>query len=99
MPSTMLDLNWDRWTSDGTVDPDGFRVLATTERFDHCVFTVREGFAKAAETQFLDALFSMTYDDPNHREMMDLEGAEGVAPRPHDRLWAAWRSSPDSTVL
>ena len=70
----MLDLNWETWTHDGTIDPTGFAVLAATDRFDHCVFTVRDGFDSAAERQWLDALFAMRYDEPAHREMMDLEG-------------------------
>ena len=78
--STMLDLNWARWSSDGTIDPEAFRIVTTTDRFDHCVFTVREDFEKAAETRFLEALFSMSYDDPDHREMMDLEGLKEWLP-------------------
>ena len=78
--STMLDLNWDRWTSDGTIDSGEYRVLATTDKFDHCVFTVRAGFSNDAEKLWLDSLFSMSYDDPNHREMMDLEGLKAWLP-------------------
>ena len=37
----MLDLNWDGWTSDGTIDANRFAIVAETDRFDHCVFTVR----------------------------------------------------------
>ena len=71
---TILDLNWDRWTQDGTLNPLEYRVLATTDSFDHCVFTAREGFPRDVEKAWLNALFSMSYDDPGHREMMDLEG-------------------------
>jgi ABC-type phosphate/phosphonate transport system substrate-binding protein len=70
----MLDLNLRGWTADGTVDPGKYRVLASTDLFDHCVFTVREDFPKKVQDRWLEALFSMTYDDPTHREMMDLEG-------------------------
>ena len=38
----MLDLNWDGWTKDGTIDADRFAIVAETDRFDHCVFTVRQ---------------------------------------------------------
>jgi len=72
--STLLDLNWQRWTQDGTIDPAEYRILATTERFDHCVFTAREGLALDLERRWLEVLFSMSYDNPRHREMMDLEG-------------------------
>ena len=70
----MLDLNWDRWTQDGTLNPLEYRVLATTDSFDHCVFTASEDFPTDVEKTWLNALFSMSYDDPSHREMMDLEG-------------------------
>jgi ABC-type phosphate/phosphonate transport system substrate-binding protein len=76
----MLDLNWQRWSADGTVSPSRFRILATTDRFDHCVFTVREEFAENLERPWLDALFSMSYDNPDHREMMDLEGLKEWLP-------------------
>lgn len=72
--SAMLDLNWQAWTADGTIDQNEFHLLATTDKFDHCVFTVREAFSKEAEENWLKVLFSMSYDNPEHREMMDLEG-------------------------
>src|SRR5690606_18558304 len=78
--SAMLDLNWDAWTADGTIDPHAYRVVASTSRFDHCVFTVGEGFAPRREGVFLEALFAMRYDDPAHREMMDLEGLKAWLP-------------------
>jgi ABC-type phosphate/phosphonate transport system substrate-binding protein len=82
--SAMLDLNWEAWNADGTVDADRYRILATTDRFDHCVFTVLDDFDKGREKAFLDALFAMSYDNPQHREMMDLEGL---------KAWEAGRTS------
>jgi phosphonate transport system substrate-binding protein len=76
----MLDLNWQRWSSDGTADPATFKVLATTEPFDHCVFTVRNGFDADREMQWIDTLFKMSYENPAHREMMDLEGLKEWLP-------------------
>ena len=76
----MLDLNWLTWTSDGTIDPTEFVILAETARFDHCVFTVRQDLDAAAERRWLDALFAMRYDVPEHREMMDLEGLKAWLP-------------------
>jgi phosphonate transport system substrate-binding protein len=78
--TAMLDLNWDVWTRDGTVDPGEFTVIASTDRFDHCVFTVRGDLSVEAERRWLDVLFSMRYDDPAHREMMDLEGLKAWLP-------------------
>lgn len=70
----MLDLNWQLWSSDGTVDPHRYRILATTDLFDHCVFTVKEDLAPERLQPWLDTLFTMSYDNPAHREMMDMEG-------------------------
>lgn len=78
--SWCLDLNWQLWSSDGTADPTKVRVLATTEPFDHCVFTVRQDFAPQDERRFLEALFAMSYDNPEHREMMDMEGLKKWEP-------------------
>jgi ABC-type phosphate/phosphonate transport system substrate-binding protein len=76
----MLDLNWNRWTLDGTINPREYLILADTDRFDHCVFTVCDGFSPDNEKRWLDVLFSMSYDNPNHREMMDLEGLKQWLP-------------------
>jgi ABC-type phosphate/phosphonate transport system substrate-binding protein len=78
--SAMLDLNWEAWTADGTVDPGRFRILATTDPFDHCVFTVRDDFDSGTEQSWLRVLFSMSYENPHHREMMDLEGLKAWLP-------------------
>jgi ABC-type phosphate/phosphonate transport system substrate-binding protein len=76
----MLDLNWAAWTADGTIDPRLFEIKASTERFDHCVFTVGEALDADAEQRWLDALYSMQYDNPAHRQMMDLEGLKSWLP-------------------
>jgi phosphonate transport system substrate-binding protein len=78
--ATMLDLNWDAWVRDGTIDSRELTRVATTDPFDHCVFTVRADLDRPAERQWLDALFMMRYDDPAHREMMDLEGLKAWLP-------------------
>jgi len=78
--SAMLDLNWERWSKDGTIDPRQFQVLASTELFDHCNFTVLGDFPAAREQAFLQALFAMSYQDPRHREMMDMEGLKAWLP-------------------
>lgn len=72
--SAMLDLNWDAWTADGTISPEKYMILDSTDRFDHCVFAVREDFPKDLEKKWLDVLFSMSYDNPEHKKMMDMEG-------------------------
>lgn len=76
----MIDLNWQAWTGDGTIDPARYEILATTDRYDHCVFAVRQDFPAETEANWLKVLFSMSYDRPEHREMMDLEGLKKWEP-------------------
>jgi phosphonate transport system substrate-binding protein len=76
----MLDLNWQTWSADGTVSSEGFAVVASTSRFDHCVFTARPGLDAGAERAWLDTLFAMRYEEPRHREMMDMEGLKAWLP-------------------
>lgn len=78
--SALIDLNWATWTQDGTISPNAFTILARTDAYDHCCFTVREDFPREREQQFLQVLFSMTYDNPKHREMMELEGLKAWMP-------------------
>lgn len=76
----MLDLNWQAWTADGTIDTNQLAIVGETDRFDHCVFTVRQDLDPSAEKRWLRALFAMSYDNPAHREMMDLEGLKAWLP-------------------
>ena len=76
----MLDLNWQSWTADGTIDASRFKILATTEKFDHCVFAVRSDFDADVEQFWLNVLYTMSYDNPLHREMMDMEGLKKWEP-------------------
>ena len=85
----MLDLNWEAWTKDGTIDPAQYAIVDKTRRFDHCVFTARPGIKPAAEAAWLEALFSMSYDNPDHREMMDLEGLKAMVAAGATRIGAS----------
>ena len=76
----LLDLNWQRWQADGTADPATLTSLITTLPFDHCNFTVLESFPREAEERWKDVLFHMSYDNPAHREMMDMEGLKAWMP-------------------
>lgn len=78
--SALLDFNWQSWTADGTINPQEFHILASTDKFDHCVFTVHNEFPQTIEEKWLQVLFSMSYDNPDHRNMMDLEGLKAWLP-------------------
>ncbi len=76
----LIDLNWQGWSRDGTIDPAQYTILATTDPFDHCVFTVRGDFDADTEARWLKVLYSMSYENPLHREMMDMEGLKKWEP-------------------
>ena len=76
----LIDLNWQAWSKDGTIDPANYHVIATTDRYDHCVFAVRSDFPPDVEQRWLDVLYSMSYENPKHREMMDMEGLKKWEP-------------------
>jgi phosphonate transport system substrate-binding protein len=76
----VLDLNWQAWQADGTANPAKLQSIGTTEPFDHCNFTVRKDFPKSEEDRWLEALFAMTYSNPDHRKMMDMEGLKEWMP-------------------
>ena len=95
----MLDLNWDAWTRDGTIDTSQFAILGETALFDHCVFTVRQDLDRNAERQWLDALFAMRYDVPGAPRNDGPGRVEGVASRPHERVWRAHISRRDRAVF
>ncbi|OFV94864.1 MAG: phosphonate ABC transporter substrate-binding protein [Acidobacteria bacterium RIFCSPLOWO2_02_FULL_61_28] len=76
----VLDLNWATWQADGTADPNRLAVLVTTAPYDHCNFTVLDRFPPEEERRWTRALFEMRYDNPAHREMMDMEGLKAWLP-------------------
>jgi phosphonate transport system substrate-binding protein len=78
--AAVLDLNWEAWTADGTADPARLAVLTTTDRFDHCNFTVTGSADAARIDEWLRLLLAMDYANPDHREMMDLEGLKAWLP-------------------
>ena len=92
--AAVLDLNWQLWSNDGTVDPARVRVLDTTAPFDHCNFTATERLTPERAGQWVRVLTSMSYENPKHREMMDLEGLREWLPgrtTGYDALAAAVR--------
>ena len=71
--AALLDKNWQAWCADGTIDTNRFSILASTPPFDHCNFTVLDRLPPERVAEWTGALFRMTYDNPAHRQMMDLE--------------------------
>jgi ABC-type phosphate/phosphonate transport system substrate-binding protein len=69
-----LDLNWQAWLKDGTVDGTQLTCLAATPLFDHCIFVGRPDFPVEQFTYWNEVLHRMDYSNPDHKAMMDMEG-------------------------
>ena len=72
--SFMLDLNYKAWTTNGTLDENAVKVIANTPNFDHCIFSGRPELDPARFDAWTEILHKMDYNNPEHKEMMDMEG-------------------------
>ncbi|MBK8180963.1 MAG: PhnD/SsuA/transferrin family substrate-binding protein [Planctomycetes bacterium] len=70
----MIDGNHLTFTNEGLFARGATRVLAQTGKYDHCNFTVLDGAPERLVARFQELLFSMRYDDPSVRPLMDMEG-------------------------
>lgn len=73
---TILDANHLGFIADGTLPQDGTVILDQTAPFDHCNFTVLDDGRTPTETvdRFVELILGMSYDDPEVRPLLDLEG-------------------------
>ncbi|SFA89663.1 ABC-type phosphate/phosphonate transport system, substrate-binding protein [Cohnella sp. OV330] len=69
-----LDLNWEAWKADGTVDANQLVCIDATSLFDHCIFTAHPDFSTESFAQWQQVLHRMDYGNEAHRKMMDMEG-------------------------
>ncbi len=80
----IIDGNHLAFIKEGTLSAGGSRVLAQTEPYDHCNFTVlHEGLDGALApdvARFRELLLGMSYDDPQVRPLLDLEGLKQWRP-------------------
>ncbi|MFN2607313.1 MAG: phosphate/phosphite/phosphonate ABC transporter substrate-binding protein [Acidimicrobiales bacterium] len=70
----MIDGNHLVFTTEGTLPAGATRVLATTPTFDHCNFTALASGPADLLDRFRSLLLGMSYDDPDVRPLLDLEG-------------------------
>jgi phosphonate transport system substrate-binding protein len=76
------DLVWVNEQAAGHVDASKIGVLYTTPGFDHCMFDALPTLDAAKREAFQRALFSMKWDNPTHRRLLELEGLrEWLPPR------------------
>lgn len=70
----MIDGNHLLFGQEGTLPSGQTRILSQTAPYDHCCFTVLEDAPKAEIARFTELLMGMSYDDPEVRPLLDLEG-------------------------
>ena len=76
----VLDGNYPIFINEGTLDPGATRVLASTPPFDHCNFTVRADLPEERSKPFVEILLGMSFQDPEVRTLMELEGLKQWLP-------------------
>lgn len=70
----VIDGNQLLFAKEGTIGPDAVRILTRTDPFDHCTFTVLDNADQPAVDRFVELLLSMSFDDPEVRPLLQLEG-------------------------
>ena len=79
---TIGDLVWVNEQAAGHVDSGRVEVLWTTPGFDHCMFDAHPVISPDKIDAFQRALFAMRWDNPKHRQLLELEGLrEWLPPR------------------
>lgn len=76
----MLDANHLAFAREGTLFPASVKVLAQTELYDHCNFTVLDGVEPERVARFRELLLAMSYADAEVRPLLDLEGLKAWVP-------------------
>ena len=84
----VIDGNRARVHARGHVPPATLRVICQTPPYDHCNFTCSTASRRRSRS-FVELLLAMSYDDPQVRPLLDLEGLKAWRPGPHERLRAA----------
>ncbi len=75
----MIDGNHLLFGKEGTLPAGSTRLIAVTEPYDHCNFTVLDA-PTAAHRRFAELLLAMSYNDPALRPLLDLEGLKAWVP-------------------
>ncbi len=70
----MIEGNYHAFVADGTLRASATRVLTRTLPYDHCNFTVTARAPAMPVKRFHDLLLQMSYDDPEVKPLMDMEG-------------------------
>jgi len=76
----LIDGNLLLFTQEGTLPAGSTRTTAMTPSYDHCNFTVLDGRMPDCVARFRELLLSMSYQDPDVRRLLDLEGLKRWLP-------------------
>ena len=70
----MIDGNHLLFSQEGTLPAGATRILTQTAPYDHCNFTVTRSAPDELVERFRSLLLGMSYEDPEVRPLLDLEG-------------------------
>jgi phosphonate transport system substrate-binding protein len=76
----MIDSNHLLFVSEGALHAGATRLLAQTAPYDHCNFTALDDAPRDLVNRFRELLMGMSYDDPEVRPLLDLEGLKAWKP-------------------
>lgn len=71
---TIGDLIWVTEQAAGHIDTSLIKSVWTSPPFDHCMFDALPDLNEAKLGRFKSTLFSMSWDNPEHRRLLELEG-------------------------
>jgi ABC-type phosphate/phosphonate transport system substrate-binding protein len=76
----LIEGNRALFAADGTLPDGATRVLTRTPAYDHCNLTVTDAAPAALVERFRGLLLGMSYDDPEVRPLLDMEGLRAWRP-------------------
>jgi phosphonate transport system substrate-binding protein len=76
----IIDGNLLLFTQEGTIRSGSTRVIAQTPPYDHCNFTVLDNAPAAPVARFRELLLAMSWEDPEVRRLLDMEGLKRWLP-------------------
>jgi len=76
----MIDGNHMAFSREGILPAGATRIIARSAPFDHCNFTVSPDAPAPAIARFTELLLAMSWDDPEVRPLLELEGLKTWLP-------------------
>jgi phosphonate transport system substrate-binding protein len=76
----MIDANHMAFSREGILPASATRIVARSANFDHCNFTASPGAPEPQLARFVELLLAMSWDDPEVRPLLELEGLKAWLP-------------------